>query len=125
MWNLDSNTAIYSQLVDIISYKIISGDYPVGSRLPSVRDLAKEAGVNPNTMQKALSKLEEKGIVNTVRTSGRFVTEDETLLKKIKLNSATKISTDYLEKMQSLSFSLDETKEIITKPIDECRKEKL
>ncbi len=125
MWNLDSNTAIYNQLVDIISDKIISGDYPVGSRLPSVRDLAKEAGVNPNTMQKALSKLEEKGIVNTVRTSGRFVTKDETLLKKIKLNSANKISTDYIEKMQSLSFSLDETENIITKTIDECRKEKL
>ncbi len=125
MWNLDSNTAIYSQIVDIISDKIISGDYPIASRLPSVRNLAKEAGVNPNTMQKALTKLEEKGIVNTIRTSGRFVTEDKALINKIKLDSANKISTDYLDKMTALAFSLDETEEIITKAIDKSRKEKL
>ena len=75
-WDLKSDRPIYTQLVEQIELMICSGIYPAGSKLPSVRDFAKEAGVNPNTMQRALAKLEEDGLVNTNRTSGKFVTED-------------------------------------------------
>ena len=73
-WKLDSDRPIYAQLLELIQMRIISGHYPAGSRLPSVRELAAEAGVNPNTMQKAFSELERNGLIWTQRTAGRFVT---------------------------------------------------
>ena len=83
-WNLDADKPIYAQLMEIIQMQIISGKYQAGGRLPSVRELAAEASVNPNTMQKALSELERGGLVYSQRTSGRFITEDEELLKELK-----------------------------------------
>ena len=77
-WNLDADKPIYAQLVEIIQMQIISGQYRAGDRLPSVRELAAEASVNPNTMQKALAELERNGLIYTQRTSGRMVTEDNT-----------------------------------------------
>ena len=75
-WNLDNNMPIYLQLMDRIQRDIISGRYGPGDKLPSVRELAVEAAVNPNTMQKALSELERRGLVYSQRTSGRFITEE-------------------------------------------------
>ena len=69
-WNLDSNRPIYPQIMERITMDIISGTYPPGSKLPSVRELAQEAGVNPNTMQKSLSELERTGLLYSQRTSG-------------------------------------------------------
>ena len=76
-WKLDNDRPIYAQIVEKIKLRIISGFYQPGSKLPSVRDLALEAGVNPNTMQKAFAELENSGLLITMRTSGRMVTEDE------------------------------------------------
>lgn len=70
-WNLNSDRPIYAQILEIIQMRIVSGIYRPGERIPSVRELAAEAGVNPNTMQKALSELERSGLVIAVRTSGR------------------------------------------------------
>ena len=82
-WNLKSDRPIYIQIVEILSMRIISGVYPPGGKVPPVRELAMEAGVNPNTMQKALTDLERSGLIVTQRTSGRTVTEDsDTILKK-------------------------------------------
>ncbi|HIV26284.1 MAG TPA: GntR family transcriptional regulator, partial [Candidatus Scatomonas pullistercoris] len=80
-WNLDSQRPIYVQIVERVQLDIITGRYAPGSRLPSVRELAAQAAVNPNTMQKALSELESGGLIYAQRTSGRFVTED---LEKIR-----------------------------------------
>ena len=87
-WNLDDSRPIYLQLMERIQHDIISGVYQPGDKLPSVRDLALDAAVNPNTMQKALSELERGGLVYSHRTSGRFITDDSTLLKKIKTDLA-------------------------------------
>ena len=73
-WELDNDRPIYLQLMERIQQDIVSGIYKPGDRLPSVRDLAVEAAVNPNTMQKALSELERSGLVYSQRTSGRFIT---------------------------------------------------
>ena len=78
-WELDSDRPIYTQIVDRLKHEIVSGFYPPGSRLPSVRDLAAQASVNPNTMQKAFTELERTGLIVTRRTSGRTVTEDTAL----------------------------------------------
>ena len=75
-WNIRSDAPVYSQLVEHIKLAIVSGEFPLGSRLPSVRELAAEAGVNPNTMQRAFAELEREGLVLTQRTAGRTVTED-------------------------------------------------
>ena len=75
-WQFDGNRPIYAQLVEHIQYDIVSGVYPPGEKLPSVRELATLAAVNPNTMQKALAELETDGLIFTQRTAGRFVTQD-------------------------------------------------
>ena len=74
-WDLDDDRPIYLQLMERIQQDIISGIYKPGDKIPSVRDLALDAAVNPNTMQKALSELERSGLVYSQRTSGRFITE--------------------------------------------------
>ena len=78
-WNLDDSRPIYLQLMEKIQQDIVSGTYRPGEKLPSVRELALDAAVNPNTMQKALSELERSGLVYSQRTSGRFITEDESM----------------------------------------------
>ena len=88
-WNLNNDRPIYLQIMERIQKDIVSGVYPPGSRIPSVRELALEAAVNPNTMQKALSELERCGLVYSLRTSGRFITEDESLLKQTRMQLAS------------------------------------
>lgn len=88
-WDLDNDRPIYLQLMERIQQDIIAGIYNPGDKLPSVRDLALDASVNPNTMQKALSELERSGLVYSQRTSGRFITEDDAMLKKMKKDLAS------------------------------------
>lgn len=83
-WQFSNEMPIYSQLVEQIKIGIVSGMFPPGERLPSVRDLATEAGVNPNTMQRAMTELERDGLVYSQRTAGRFVTEDHAVIQAAK-----------------------------------------
>ena len=78
-WKLNPERQIWLQLVDVLKFRIVSGQYPAGVKLPSVRELAAEAGVNPNTMQRALAALEESGLVSAQRNTGRYVTQDAPL----------------------------------------------
>lgn len=118
-WNLSSERPIYAQIMERITLDIVSGIYLPGARLPSVRDLAQDAGVNPNTMQKALSELERTGLVISQRTSGRFITEDLTMIEKIKQNMASLQIREFLEKMEHLGF----TKETIIQLIEQLEAE--
>ncbi|NLL78687.1 MAG: GntR family transcriptional regulator [Clostridiales bacterium] len=103
-WTLDSDRPIYLQLVEVIQMRIVSGTYQAGSRLPSVRELATEAGVNPNTMQKALSELERSGLVITQRTSGRTVTENASLIGNIRQSLAKEQMKLFFQKMKKLGY---------------------
>ena len=85
-WKFDDDRAIYIQIVEKFKLMIASGIYEKGSKIPSVRELSAEAGVNPNTMQKALSELEREGLITAMRTSGRYITEDEEAIKSTKKN---------------------------------------
>lgn len=114
-WNLSSERPIYAQIMERITLDIVSGIYLPGARLPSVRDLAQDAGVNPNTMQKALSELERTGLVISQRTSGRFITEDLTMVEKTKQNLASMQIREFLEKMEHIGF----TKEAIIQLIEQ------
>ena len=104
-WELKPDRPIYTQLIEQIELKICSGVYPLGSKLPSVRDLAQEASVNPNTMQRALSKLEENGLLYTHRTSGRYVTEDVKMVQKVKDRLAHELIQEFLQNMKRLGFT--------------------
>ncbi len=121
-WDLKADRPIYSQLIEQIELRIFSGVYPLGSKLPSVRDLAQEASVNPNTMQKALSKLEEDGLILTHRTSGRSVTEDANMIKLARNHLAQEQIIEFLEKMKLLGFEKQETLTLITKMLEEMKK---
>ena len=112
-WNLDSERPIYTQIIERITLDIISGIYAPGARLPSVRDLAQNAGVNPNTMQKALSELERTGLLFSQRTSGRFVTEELAMIEKTKTQLAAQQIREFLEKMQRIGFDRETTLKLI------------
>lgn len=107
-WNLNSDRPIYAQILEIIQLRIISGIYQSGKRLPSVRELAVEAGVNPNTMQKALSELERSGLVTAVRTSGRVVTEDMEMIRQTKNALAREQVHEFMDRMKRLGFDKEE-----------------
>jgi len=121
-WDLNSDRPIYAQLIEQIELKICSGDYALGSKLPSVRDLAQVAAVNPNTMQKALAKLEEDGLLYTHRTSGRFVTEDAQMVKEIKNKLAQSQINEFLHKMKTLGLEKDEIVSTIVTLLEEDEK---
>lgn len=114
-WTLDNDRPIYLQLMERIQRDIIAGVYQPGDKLPSVRDLALEAAVNPNTMQKALSELERSGFVYSQRTSGRFITEDTEMLTQMKKELATEHIQEFFQKMEQLGFSRAELLTLVTK----------
>lgn len=107
-FNFDNDRPIYIQLVEQLELYIISGQFSPGEKLPSVRDLAIAAKVNPNTMQKALQELEDKRLIITERTNGKFVTDDEKHLRKSRDKLAEFKITKFLDEMQELGFSYSE-----------------
>ena len=100
----DSSRPIYAQLVERLKAKILAGIYPPGGHLDSVRDLAAAAGVNPNTMQRALAQLETEGLVRTERTAGRYVTEDKMLIEQLRAEAARNLTAEFLNKMRSIGY---------------------
>lgn len=114
-WEIHSDRPVYLQLMDLIQNAIIAGIYAPGERLPSVRELAQEAGVNPNTMQKALSELERSGIVHSRRTSGRFITEDEQLIHDLKYECAVDNAKAFIRSMKDMGLNVHEIQEIMVR----------
>ena len=110
-WQFSNDAPIYSQLIEQVKVGIVSGAFPPGERLPSVRDLAVEAGVNPNTMQRALTELERDGLVYSQRTAGRFVTEDTEMIRTAKEELAQRQIKSFLTAMLRLGY---EKAEILT-----------
>lgn len=114
-WLLRGDAPIYAQLVEQIKQEIVSGGFPPGERLPSVRDLATEAGVNPNTMQRALAELERDGLVYSQRTAGRFVTEDREMIEQAKMGLAREQIQAFLESMSRLGYEKTDILELLQK----------
>lgn len=112
-WNFNDNAPIYLQIANTLKRDIAAGAYPPGSRLPSVRDLALEAGVNPNTMQRALSELERSGLVNSQRTAGRFITENASALTELRKSMSRQIITELFTKLRSLGMSDEQILETV------------
>lgn len=118
-WNLDSSRPIYLQIIERVQMDIITGRYQPGDKLLSVRDLAQEAAVNPNTMQKALSELERSGLIYSQRTSGRFITEDKELIHQMKKELAAAEVSAFVAHMKQLGITPEEIRQLLAETIEE------
>ena len=107
-WKIDGSAPIYSQLVEQMKLSIVSGEWIPGQRIPAVRELAVAAGVNPNTMQRALQELERQGLMFSQRTSGRFVTEDTEMIEDAKRTLAKRHIMAFIQQMQALGYTRQE-----------------
>ncbi len=104
-WQFRNDAPIYTQLVAQIKLRIVAGTFQPGQRLPAVRDFALEAGVNPNTMQRALAELERERLVFSQRTAGRFVTEDSDMIQTIKQELAQQQLAQFFQAMAELGYA--------------------
>lgn len=112
-WNVEGNGPIWMQLHQQLMQRISAGVYPRGSKIPTVRELAAEAGVNPNTMQRALAQLEADGLVVTNRTAGRTVTEDQEVLANMCRQLAREQIQAYLDGMERLGFTRQQAIDLV------------
>lgn len=117
-WKLDDNRPIWMQLKEQLTRRILSGWYRPGEKLPSVRDLAAEAGVNPNTMQRALASLDAAGLTVTNRTTGRSVTEDEMVLEGMRASLARGIIEQFYESAAELGYTREQALELLKRRED-------
>lgn len=108
-WTLDSDRPIFIQILERIRMDIISGKYQPGEKLPSVRELAADAAVNPNTMQRAFAELERTGLVYSKRTSGRFITEDKEMIETLQEEIAKEKIRLFMESMSQLGYGREQT----------------
>ena len=107
-WNFNNDMPIYTQLVDKIKLSIVSGQLTPGEKLSTVRDLAAEAKVNPNTMQRAFQELEREGLVFSQRSSGRYVTEDVEIIMEAKKAMARQYVESFMKSMEQLGYTGEE-----------------
>lgn len=114
-WKFTDDIPIYQQIMDMIKQRIASGELAAGEKLPSVRDMALAAGVNPNTMQKALSELEREGLLYSKRTAGRFVAEQKEIRKGLQEELMMEYIETFLNNMKQLGYTVDEVVELIRK----------
>ncbi len=112
--DFSSNVPIYLQIMDDVKLRIVSGAWEPGQKLQSVRDLAVEFSVNPNTMQRALAELERAGLLYTERTSGRFVSQDQQKILQARNEMAEEYTENYYNSMQKLGFKKEEIVKVVT-----------
>lgn len=118
-WHLTSDRPVFIQIMEKLKLDIVTGNYRPGDKLPSVRELAGEASVNPNTMQRAFSELEREGLVYTQRTNGRFITEDTDLIDLLKQQMAFDAISRFLKSMKQLGISEKETLQLLKEALKE------
>lgn len=107
-WQIAAGRPVYIQLVEQLERAVVTGVYPPGERIPAVRDLAAQAQVNPNTMQRALAEMESRGLLVTQRTSGRTVTSDTALIAKTRQALAASLAQDFLAQAKALGLTREE-----------------
>ncbi|MEG0076508.1 GntR family transcriptional regulator [Anaerorhabdus sp.] len=113
MINFDSNIPIYIQVMDYIKKEIVSGKLKSGDQVDTVREMAIFFGVNPNTIQRALQELEREGLLKSERTSGRFISATQEDIQELKLHQGHEKTSRYVNEMNSLGFTKDETIDLV------------
>lgn len=112
-WKLTDDRPIWVQLTEQLTLRIVSGEYAPGAAVPPVRALAAEAGVNPNTMQRALGEMESRGLMESRRTAGRTVTEDEERIWQVRRQLAEERIGEFLASMRALGYTEEETRALL------------
>jgi len=118
-WNITSGRPVYVQLVEQLELALVNGVFPPGGKVPAVRELAADAGVNPNTMQRALQELESRGLLQAQRTAGRTVTADAEVLQQLRRKRAAALAAEFLRQMQALGLNRAETEELLRQTAEE------
>ena len=111
--DFDTNLPIYLQIMTEIKRLIITGTYKPSQKIPSVRELAIDYGVNPNTVQRALSELEREGLVASERTSGRFLCDDIERIQKLRVTMMKEKTDQFLREIHEYGFDEEELMETI------------
>ena len=104
----DAGMPIYLQIIACIKQKIVAGEWAAGERVPPVRDLAIEFGVNPNTMQRSLTELEREGLLYSERTSGRFITRQAELIASVRDDLAEEVLKTFLHQMKQMGYAKEQ-----------------
>ena len=112
-WNITAGRPVYVQLIEQLELALVAGEFPPGSRIPPVRELAADAGVNPNTMQRALQDLESRGLLQAQRTAGRTVTANDTVLQALRRKRAATLARDFLQQMHALGMTAAEVETLL------------
>ena len=121
-WNFRNGIPIYTQIIDEMTMRIASGAYKPGDKVPAVRELAMDAGVNPNTMQRALAELERRGLVYSERTSGRFITNEESVLKDLREDLAKHYFDELTEKLSKIGMDHEDIRSAVGSWLDDLKK---
>ena len=119
-WNITAGRPVYVQLVEQLELALVAGEFPPGSRIPPVRELAADAGVNPNTMQRALQELES--LLQAQRTAGRTVTADDTALQALRRRRAGTLAAEFLHQMQALGLTEAEIETLLRETAQQAPK---
>lgn len=108
-WEFSNDRPIYVQVSDQIVSGILTGTFKMGEKLPSVRDFAIIASVNPNTMQKAMSELESVGLIETQRNTGKYVTQEGSIIEMARKKRGELLATEFLKNMAALGYTSEQT----------------
>lgn len=122
-WELVNDRPIWVQLIEQLTRRIVSGEYPPGARVPSVRDLAAEAGVNPNTMQRAFAELERLELIRTQRTAGRTVTEDIARIEQEKRRLAQAGIDAFWQALAQLGYDRAQALELLRQDLQQAKED--
>ncbi len=112
-WNIAAGRPVYRQLIEQLEQALVTGAWPPGTRVPAVRELAAEAGVNPNTMQRALQELEGRGLLQAQRTAGRTVTADAAVLGALRAERAAALAQEYVHRLATLGYAPAEARALL------------
>ena len=119
VWKFNDEQPIYQQIIRQIKERIVAGEWKAGSKLKSVRELALEAGVNPNTMQKALAELEREGLVYSQRTAGRFVSDNKEKTDRLQEEMTMECIKTFVAQMEKMGYKKEQIIEMLNKYISE------
>ncbi|HEL0015947.1 TPA: GntR family transcriptional regulator [Streptococcus equi subsp. zooepidemicus] len=118
-WKFDEKSPIYAQIAQHVMLQIISQEIKSGDQLPTVREYAEIAGVNPNTMQRAFTELEREGMVYSQRTSGRFVTDNQELIARKRRELAINELKSFISNMIKMGFERSEIIPVLSTFLEE------
>ena len=116
--HFDTSSPIWVQLVGEFSRRIVTGEWAAGEKMPGVRELAADLGVNPNTAQRALAELERLELCRSERATGRFVTHDDARIDEVRADLATDAADEFVRRVRGVRMAHDPARALLDKRWD-------